>query len=67
MIARFDGHKVFPINMEGLVASRDDVHNCAVIGVNDTDHSQGQYPMVLVELMPGVSESACTEIFEFCD
>ncbi len=67
MITRFDGHKVFPINMEGLIASRDDVHNCAVIGVNDTDHSQGQYPMVLVELMPGVSESVCSEIFEFCD
>ena len=67
MITRFDGHKVFPINMESLVAAREDVHNCAVIGVNDTEHSQGQYPMVLAELMPGVPESACKEIFEFCD
>ena len=68
MITRFDGHKVFPINMESLIASRDDVHNCAVIGVNDMTHSQGQYPMALVELMPGKDAIAtCKEIFEYCD
>lgn len=68
MITRFDGHKVFPINMEGLVASRDDVHNCAVIGVNDMTHSQGQYPMALVELMPGCEPTAtCKKIYEYCN
>ena len=68
MITRFDGHKVFPINMESLIASRDDVHNCAVIGVNDMTHSQGQYPMALVELMPGKEAiSTCKEIFEYCN
>jgi len=68
MITRFDGHKVFPINLESLIASRVDVHNCAVIGINDAVHSQGQYPLALVELMPGVeAEDACKEIFDFCD
>ncbi|MBQ8383222.1 MAG: acyl--CoA ligase [Clostridia bacterium] len=68
MITRFDGHKVFPVNLESLVGAREDVHNCAVIGVNDRDHSQGQYPMVLVEMMPGVdSKATCKEIFEYCD
>ena len=67
MITRFDGHKVFPINLESLITARPDVHNCAVVGVNDADHSQGQYPLALVELMPGVPESACSNIFEFCD
>ena len=67
MITRFDGHKVFPVNLESLIAARSDVHNCAVVGVDDADHSQGQYPLALVELMPGVSESICGEIFEFCD
>ncbi len=68
MITRFDGHKVFPINLESLIADRADVHNCAVIGVNDAVHSQGQYPLALVELMPGVdAETACREIFAYCD
>lgn len=68
MITRFDGHKVFPINLESLIADRADVHNCAVVGVNDAEHSQGQYPLALVELMPGVDrDAACAEIFAFCD
>ena len=66
MITRFDGHKVFPINMESLIANRRDVHNCAVVGVNDCEHSQGQYPMALVELMPGVPKSTCKEIYDYC-
>ena len=66
MITRFDGHKVFPINMESLIANRRDVHNCAVVGVNDCEHSQGQYPLALVELMPGVPESTCKEIYDYC-
>ena len=68
MITRFDGHKVFPINLESLIANRADVYNCAVVGVNDAAHSQGQYPLALVELMPGVdAAAACGEIFAFCD
>lgn len=68
MITRFDGHKVFPVNMESGITNRPDVHNCAVIGVNDREHSQGQYPLAIVELMPGMnSEEKCREIFRFCD
>ncbi len=68
MITRFDGHKVFPINMEGLISGRPQVKNCSVIGVNDREHSQGQYPLALVEFVPGVDkEQACKEIFEYCD
>lgn len=68
MITRFDGHKVFPINLESLIADRADVYNCAVIGVNDAEHSQGQYPLALVELMPDVeADAACADIFAFCD
>lgn len=68
MITRFDGHKVFPINMEGLISSRPQVKNCSVIGVNDRVHSQGQYPLALVEFVAGVDrDSACAEIFKYCD
>jgi len=68
MITRFDGHKVFPINLESAVSARKDVRNCAVIGVNDRGHSQGQYPLVLVELAPDADRAKdCHEIFEYCD
>jgi len=68
MITRFDGHKVFPINLESLIGDRANVRNCAVIGIKDAEHSQGQYPMVLVELMPGVdTDKECAEIFAFCE
>lgn len=68
MITRFDGHKVFPINLESLITDRANVRNCAVIGINDAVHSQGQYPMALVELIPGVDvDKECAEIFAFCE
>ena len=68
MITRFDGHKVFPINMEGLISGLEEVKNCSVIGVNDREHSQGQYPLALVEFVPGVDKDvACAEIFKYCD
>lgn len=68
MITRFDGHKVFPVNLESLVAQREDVRNCATIGVNDLGHAQGQYPLVLVELAEGVDRNkVCKDIFAYCD
>lgn len=68
MITRFDGHKVFPINLESLIGDRANVRNCAVVGIKDVSHSQGQYPLALVELMPGVdAEKECADIFVFCD
>lgn len=71
MITRFDGHKVFPVNLEGLIDAREDVKNVCVVGVNDLDHSQGQYPMVVVEFEGELTEeekrAKCSEIFTLCD
>ncbi|MBR5446842.1 MAG: acyl--CoA ligase [Clostridia bacterium] len=68
MITRFDGHKVFPVNLEASISSREDVHNCAVVGINDREHAQGQYPIAIVEFAEGVDrEAACREIFKYCD
>lgn len=67
MITRFDGHKVFPVNIESMVSEHEMVHNCCVIGVDDREHSQGQYPMILVELTEGTDKSAaCVHIFAEC-
>ena len=67
MITRFDGHKVFPVNIESLVSEREDVHNCSVIGVRDREHMQGHYPMVFVEFANVEDkEAVCKEIYQIC-
>lgn len=66
MITRFDGHKVFPINLESMITELPDVHNCAVVGVDDMEHSQGQYPMAVVELLKGANKAeVCKKIYDY--
>jgi len=68
MITRFDGHKVFPVNLENMVSEHAYVCNCVTIGVNDRGHSQGQYPLTIIEAADGVDrDELCKEIFEYCD
>ena len=68
MITRFDGHKVFPINLESMITEQVGVHNCAVVGTDDREHSQGQYPMAIVELHKGNDAKAvCKKIFDYCN
>lgn len=50
MITRFDGHKIFPVQIEKVVMSYPDVLNCSVIPVTDLGHGQGKYPLVIAEL-----------------
>ena len=70
MITRFDGHKVFPITIESFISEHDAVHSCSVIGVDDRERLQGQYPMAVIELNSGIDVSRrdeiCREIYEKC-
>jgi long-chain acyl-CoA synthetase len=70
MITRFDGHKVFPVTIEGFIGEHELVHGCSVIAVDDRERMQGQYPMAVIELVPGVDpsrrESICREIYAKC-
>ena len=70
MITRFDGHKVFPITIESFIAEHEDVHSCSVIGVDDRERMQGQYPMAVIELNANVDVSRrdeiCREIYARC-
>lgn len=70
MITRFDGHKVFPITIESFIAKHELVRNCSVIGVDDRERTQGQYPMAVIELGSGVDVSLrdeiCREIYALC-
>ena len=69
MITRFDGHKVFPVNIESLVARHKEVNNCSAVGVADMDRTQGHYPVVFVEFGEGVDDKAdfCKKIFNECN
>ena len=68
MITRFDGHKVFPLTIENMVSAREEVSACCVIGVDDRERTQGQYPMVIVQLHNGLDKNAvCKSIFEDCN
>ena len=70
MITRFDGHKVFPITIESFIGKHELVHGCSVIGVDDRERTQGQYPMAVIELNSGVDtsrrEEICREIYRLC-
>ena len=70
MITRFDGHKVFPINIESFISEHESIHSCSVVAVNDRERMQGQYPMAIIELNAGVDvserEKICREIYDLC-
>ena len=67
MITRFDGHKIFPVNIESLVTEHPNVRNCCAVGITDREHGQGQVPLVLVTLSDCDKDAVCKEIFETCD
>jgi len=67
MITRFDGHKIFPVNIESLVTEHPTVRNCCAIGITDREHGQGQVPLVLVTLSDCDKDAVCKEIFKTCD
>lgn len=67
MITRFDGHKVFPVNIESMVHEHESVKNVCVIGVDDRSHSQGQYPIVMIEIDETADkEKVCKDVFDEC-
>lgn len=67
MITRFDGHKIFPVNIESLVSEHPKVRNCCAVGISDLTHGQGQVPLVMVELSDCDKEAICQEIFNICN
>ena len=60
-IVRADGHKVFPVNIEDVLSAHDDVTNCAVVGVRDRNHTQGQFPVAFVTLKEGTDPTKCRD------
>ena len=43
MIIRYDGFKVFPSQIEKVIASHNSVQGCCVVGSPDSEHAQGEF------------------------
>ena len=61
MITRFDGHKIFPVQIESIIGMHEAVQSCAVVGVNDSEHAQGMQALAVVKLRQGADENSVRE------
>ncbi len=50
MIIRFDGHKIYPAILEGVLSQYEKTTLCAVVGIKDPNHNQGELPVGIVKL-----------------
>lgn len=68
MIVRHDGFKIFPLMLEEVILSHPLVKTCKVIGVPDTNFSQGELPKAFVVLEKNTSDNAkiMEELKELC-
>ena len=72
IIIKFDGHKVFPVSIEGVMNRHKAVGTCAVVGIQDPDHAQGSVPLGIVELKHSLAdqvdqEALRKELLDLCD
>ena len=71
IIIKFDGHKVFPVSLEAVINSHKSVAECAVVGIPDPDHVQGEVPLVLVKLKDSAlntdKELLRRNLFDMCE
>lgn len=69
MITLFNGHKIFPTHIESVLGKHASVHGCAVVGIRDWDHAQGQRTLAVIETDSTDTvelEKMKTELFEMC-
>jgi len=57
MIVRYDGFKVYPTQIESVVASHEAVKACCVVGTPDKEKEQGKLPVVFAVLNNGYDEN----------
>lgn len=72
IIIKFDGHKVFPVQIESIIGRHKAVGTCAVVGIPDKSRAQGQVPLGIVELKSTLTgdvdkEAIRREIIDLCD
>lgn len=67
MIVRFDGSKVFPIELESVIKVVRGVTECCVVPAPDPDHFQGKVPYAFVVTEgPDIQERVENDIMRIC-
>ena len=69
MITLFNGHKIFPTHIESVLGHHPMVSSCAVVGVKDTGHAQGQLTLAVIETVEQSIEKQLqikNELYEMC-
>lgn len=70
MITLFNGHKIFPTHIESVLGKHGKVRSCAVVGIKDRDHAQGQLTLAVVETDVRNDELLSAirhELYELCE
>ncbi|MBO7681827.1 MAG: acyl--CoA ligase [Clostridia bacterium] len=50
MVTMYNGHKIFPAQVESVIGKHASINSCAVVGAKDPDHPQGENPVAFVVL-----------------
>lgn len=68
MVTLFNGHKVFPPQIEMEISKHPMISSCAVVGVKDFDHAQGEYPVAFAVFADGTEniEQCTKELWDLC-
>ena len=67
-IPRFDGHKIYPLQLERVVMQHPSVRNCVAVAIKDREHTQGLLPLMAVELVDGAegNEEMRRQLLDYC-
>ena len=67
MIVRHDGSKVFPVEIEDCLMQHPSVSACAVVPMQDPDHSESHLPKAFVVLKDSNNQTTIKELMAYCE
>ena len=67
MIVRHDGSKVFPVEIEDCIMRHPSVAACAVVPMQDPDHSESHLPKAFVVLKESETQVTIKELMAYCE
>ena len=67
MIVRHDGSKVFPVEIEDCLMQHPSVAACAVVPMQDPDHSESHLPKAFVVQKDSDTQTTIKELMAYCE